>query len=156
MAFRAGTVDLGGVRGQVVEDVALARALAADGRRVEMYAAPDLLATRMFEDLGDAWRGWGRSLALPGVEPPQRQIADAVMIAATTALPLVRLLIRRADLLDGAALAMRLGTLAGTRRTYRRVGAVYWLSPLADPLAVLALGIGSVRRGSTWRGRRYA
>jgi dolichol-phosphate mannosyltransferase len=63
---------------------------------------------------------------------------------------------RRTDAMDVVALAVRLGTLAGTRRSYRTVGPVYWLSPLADPLAAVALGRGIARRTSTWRGRRYA
>jgi dolichol-phosphate mannosyltransferase len=155
MAFRRGTVTLVDVAGQVVEDVALARRLAADGRRVAMYPAPDLLVTRMFEDFVDTWRGWGRSLSLPGVEPMTRQVGDLVLLAATTVLPLARLVARRADPVDAAALAMRFGTLVGTRRSYHQVDAVYWLSPLADPVAAVALAAGMWRRGTTWRGRRY-
>ena len=156
MAFRPGAVSMATVRGHVVEDVALARSLAATGTATAMYPAPDLLVTRMFEDLADTWRGWGRSLALPGVEPGLRQLADFVLVTATMVSPVVRLVTRRSDAVDVVALAMRLGTLAGTRRSYRTVGPVYWLSPLADPLAAVALGRGIARRTSTWRGRRYA
>ena len=57
------------VRGEVVEDIALARRMAHDGARVGFLDAGEMLEVRMFESLGDTWRGWGRSLALPGVEP---------------------------------------------------------------------------------------
>ena len=54
------------VAGQVVEDVALARHLAGREWRVAMLDGHQLLTTRMYESLADTWRGWGRSLALPG------------------------------------------------------------------------------------------
>ena len=155
MGFRRGTVRLDAVAGHVVEDVALARSLAAAGRLVAMYTGPDLLVTRMFEDFGDTWRGWGRSLALPGVEPRARQFGELALLAATMVLPATRLLTRRADPLDVVAVALRLGTLAGTRRSYREVGPVYWLSPLADPFAVAAVAVSTLRRGNRWRGRSY-
>ena len=64
---------------------------------------------------------------------------------------------RLGDLLDAGLLALRLGTLAGTRRAYVRTDAPYWLSPLADPLAAAAIARGIVRRGrQTWRGRDYS
>ena len=47
--------------GEVVEDIALARRLANDGWSVGFLDAADLLTVRMFESLGDAWTGWGRS-----------------------------------------------------------------------------------------------
>ena len=155
MGFRRGTVQLDVVAGHVVEDVALARSLAGSGRKVAMYTGPDLLVTRMFEDLGDTWRGWGRSLALPGVEPRPRQLGELALLIATLVVPPARLLARRGDVVDLAALAMRLGTLGGTRRSYRQVGPVYWLSPLADPCAVAAVAVSTLRRSNRWRGRSY-
>ena len=61
-------LDRGGlaaVAGHLVEDVALARAMAYDGAGVEFLDATELLTVRMFESFHDVWRGWGRSLALP-------------------------------------------------------------------------------------------
>jgi dolichol-phosphate mannosyltransferase len=115
-----------------------------------------LLSTRMFETFSDAWRGWARSLALPGVEPLPRQIADTLVVALAQALPLHRLLLRRGDVVDVALLALRLGTLAGTAGAYERRGVAYWASPLADAPAVAALVTGVVRRRrQRWRGRTY-
>jgi dolichol-phosphate mannosyltransferase len=153
-------LDLGGmalVRGQVVEDVALSRRLASDGWRVAFLDASDLLTVRMFESFRDAWTGWGRSLALPQVEPRRRQLLDLTVIVLAQVLPLPRLVLRRGDLLDVALVAARVGTLAGTRRAYTRADAPFWLSPLADPLAAISLARGIVRRGrQTWRGRTYS
>jgi dolichol-phosphate mannosyltransferase len=145
------------VRGEVVEDIALARRLASDGWRVGFLDAGELLTVRMFESFEDVWTGWGRSLALPGVETRRRQLVDLAVVAVTQVLPIPRLLLRRGDAVDLALAALRLGTLAGTRRAYTRIDAAYWLSPLADPLAAVAIGRGIARRGrQTWRGRSYA
>jgi dolichol-phosphate mannosyltransferase len=66
------------------------------------------------------------------------------------------LLLRRGDLVDAGLLALRLGTLAGTRRAYTRTDAAYWASPLADPIAAAAIARGIARRGrQVWRGRSY-
>jgi len=151
----SGAMEL--VRGDVVEDLALARRLATDGHRVGFLDASDLLTVRMFESLGDAWSGWGRSLALPGVEPRRRQLFDLAIIVLAQVLPIPRLLLGRGDVIDVVFAVARLGTLAGTRRAYERNDAAYWLSPLADPVAAVAIARGIARRGrQTWRGRSYA
>jgi|694.fasta_scaffold84532_2 dolichol-phosphate mannosyltransferase len=154
---------LSAVGGQVVEDVALARHLAAQGWAVAMLDGAALLSTRMFEDLGHTWRGWARSLALPGVEPLLRQVLDLAGLVLAQALPVLRLVARRADVVDFVLLVTRLGTLGGTAPAYalpRRAHRVaYALSPLADPVAVTAVAVGVARpllgRRHTWRGRTY-
>ena len=144
------------VAGEVVEDVALARDLARRGRSVAFLDATELLTVRMFESFEETWTGWGRSLALPGVEARPRQAFDLVVVALSQTLPLPRLLLRRGDPLDVALLAVRLGTLVGTRSAYRRNDLAYWLSPLADVVSTVALGRGIVRGvRQTWRGRTY-
>jgi dolichol-phosphate mannosyltransferase len=151
-----GTGGMESVRGEVVEDIALARLLASAGWRVGFLDAGELLTVRMFESFEDVRSGWGRSLALPGVEPRNRQLFDLGVVVITQVLPIPRLLLRRGDAVDLALAALRLGTLAGTRRAYTRIDAAYWLSPLADPLAAVAIGQGIARRGrQTWRGRSY-
>jgi dolichol-phosphate mannosyltransferase len=143
------------VREHTVEDVALARHVAASGGRVAFLDASSLLGVRMFETFADTWRGWGRSLALPDVEPRWRQCADVATLSAVQALPLVRVLAGRGDVVDLAALLVRAGTLAGTRRAYAGAGVASWLSPLADPLAVAAVARGTLTRRRVWRGRSY-
>ena len=144
------------VRREVVEDIALARHLATEGQRVGFLDASDLLDVRMFESFSDVLVGWGRSLALPGVEPPRRQLADLAVVLLAQVVPLPRLLMRRGDVVDAGLLALRLGTLVGTRRAYGRIDAAYWASPLADPIAAAAIARGIARRGrQVWRGRTY-
>jgi dolichol-phosphate mannosyltransferase len=134
----------------IVEDVALVRALATAGFAVAFLDAGDLLTVRMYESATEAWRGWGRSLSLPGVDSIGRRIAGVgVVIVAQTAPPL-RLLARRGDVLDVALLAVRIGTLAGTVRGYRRRGVAYWLSPTADLAATAALALTPSGNGR-WR-----
>lgn len=137
----------------MVEDVALARERAGRGRRVGFLDAATLLQVQMYDDAGEAWRGWGRSLALPGVETRGRQAFDAVTVAMVQGLPMVRLLAGRADVIDLVAGLLRLGTLVGTARAYRPRRRTYWLSPLADPVAVAALLRGIMRPDQPWRGR---
>lgn len=160
MTFRRSRLlDAGGMKpvaGEVVEDVALARHLSTAGWSVGFLDAADLLTVRMFESLNDTWIGWGRSLALPGVEPAGRQLFDLAVVLLAQALPLPRLLLRRGDVIDVVLLANRLGTLVGTRRTYDRADLAYWSSPLADLVSVAAIAGGIARRGTqTWRGRTY-
>lgn len=144
------------VRGDVVEDLALARRLATDGQRVRFLDASELLGVRMFESLSDVWNGWGRSLALPGVEPRRRQLTDLAIVVLAQVLPIPRLLLRRGDVIDVVLAATRLGTLVGTRRAYERTDAAYWSSPLADAVAAVAIARSIARRGrQTWRGRSY-
>ena len=151
----AGGMD--SVRNEVVEDLALARHLAGDGHLVGFLDAGELLTVRMFESFGDAWHGWGRSLALPGVEPRRRQLVDLAVVVLAQVLPIPRLLLGRGDVVDAVLALTRIGTLAGTRSAYERTDAAYWLSPLADPVAAVAIARGIARRGrQTWRGRSYA
>jgi dolichol-phosphate mannosyltransferase len=145
------------VHSEVVEDLALARAMATDGQLVGFLDARELLTVRMFESFGDAWRGWGRSLALPGVEPGRRQLIDLAIVVLTQVLPIPRLVLGRGDVVDVVLALTRIGTLVGTRRAYERTDAAYWLSPVADPVAAAAIARGIARRGrQTWRGRSYA
>jgi len=159
MAVRRRTLlDAGGFRPvghHTVEDVALVRTMATAGFAVAFLDASDLLTVRMYETAGAAWRGWGRSLSLPGVDPLPRRLAGLLVVTLTQALPLVRLAARRADAVDVVLLAVRLGTLAGTAASYRPRGAAYWLSPTADVAAVAALARGTFTRRQVWRGRTY-
>ncbi len=159
MAGRRATLlaagGFGAVGHHTVEDIALVRAMATAGFAVDFLDASALLTVRMYERAGAAWRGWGRSLALPGVDGTARQLGELAVVVAAQALPLWRLLAGRADAIDAALVLARLGTLAGTAGAYDRRGAAYWLSPLADGAAVAALVRGIVARRQTWRGRRY-
>ncbi len=163
MVFRrdwfVGSGGFGAARGASEEDVAFARLVARRGHRVAFLEANELLSVRAYEGFGDTWRGWGRSIGLPSVTPPTQRLVDVAVLACTMPLPWLRLAARRGDLVDAIAIACRLGTLVGTRRTYATAAdnlgarAAYWLSPFADSLAWLLVAIGSLPMRRTWRGR---
>jgi dolichol-phosphate mannosyltransferase len=157
MVFRRALFDetFRSVSGQVVEDVAWARQLAGDGSSVRFLDAGESLVVSMYDSFFDTWCGWGRSIGLPGVERRSRQLVDLAVLAVVLPLPLLRILIRRADTIDAFLLAIRFGVLVGTRRALLRPGVEFWLSPVADAPAWLALAVSSIRRRQVWRDRSY-
>ena len=148
--------DAGGwarVQGSLVEDLALARTLRADGWRVAFADAADLLDVRMYESAGETWRGWGRSLMGVGVTSPAWLAADlALLWVAAAALPRAVLLRRRHAI---PLAALRLALLGALARTYRPRGLAFWLSPLLDLPVTARLSWSVVRPDRTWRGRTY-
>jgi hypothetical protein len=143
------------VRGEIIEDVALVRALVADGRRVEMFDGTRLLTVQMFDGFYDTLRGWGRSISLSQVDRPLRQWLDLATTAFTLVAPLWLLVLGGATPVSALLLLARLGTLLGTTRTYERKGIGYWLSPLADIVAWLVVLRGVLAPSREWRGRKY-
>ena len=136
-----------------VEDVALARWLAGRGRRVAFVDACDLVEVEPYDSLVATWSGWGRSLGLSGVDGVLRRTLDVVVLTLVMPVPLVRMLVGRADVIDVVAAALRAGTLVGTRRAFTRTGAAFWCSPLADIASVASLATSVVQRRHRWRGR---
>jgi dolichol-phosphate mannosyltransferase len=143
------------VRDSLIEDVALARYTAGLGWNVGFLDASELLTVNMHESARDAWTGWGRSLPLGGVASRREQGAGLAVVWLAQALPILRLITRRADKLDAIALTLRIGTLFGTRRAYNDPPNTYWLSPLADPLVAARLTQSTLRPERNWRGRQY-
>jgi dolichol-phosphate mannosyltransferase len=142
------------VRGSLVEDVALARALRADGWRLRFVDAAALLDVRMYESAAETWRGWGRSLMAGEASGTAWLVADLAVLWLAMALPLPRLLLRRRPL-DAAFVAVRLALLAGLARSYAPRGAGFWLSPLADVPVAARLTASVLRPERAWRGRTY-
>jgi dolichol-phosphate mannosyltransferase len=140
----------------MTDDAAQARALARRGWRVTFRDGGDLVAVDMHDSATATWREWGRSLALADVTPAARQAADLAVVWLTLGLPPLRALTGRAGRLDAALIALRVLMAAALRAAYARGGPAYWLSPLADPPAALALTKSALRPARTWRGRTYA
>ncbi|MGA0122358.1 MAG: glycosyltransferase, partial [Gaiellales bacterium] len=150
------------VRAHMTEDVALARHLVRTGWRVGMADAAPLLVVDMHASGREAWREWGRSLALPGVASGREQALDILTLLLTLALPPWLLI---AALLVGSwwvavpslvLLAVRLLFHVALRSAYDHPGRLYWLAPLADGAAVVRLIASAVRPNRRWRGRTYA
>ncbi|WP_344859310.1 glycosyltransferase family 2 protein, partial [Planomonospora alba] len=143
------------VRGHMTDDVALARALAADGWAVGFLDAGGLLEVDMHESAAGVWREWGRSLPLADVTSPARQAADLAVVWLAAALPVLRLLAGRPTRLDLGLLAVRLLLAGALRGSYRRPGPGVLLAPLLDPAAALRLTAATLRPVRRWRGRTY-
>lgn len=158
-------------RASFSDDVTLSRHYAARGWRVGFLDGSRLYVVRSYTSLRHMWREWGRSIDLRDSTPPARQLADLVFLALAQAAPLLVL----ASAATGAAgtlglaaaplaavvsvsvllLVVRVLLLPALAGSYERPGLGFWLSPLADPLAVLRVALSTVRRPTRWRGRAY-
>jgi dolichol-phosphate mannosyltransferase len=114
------------------------------------------------------WREWGRSIDLRDSTTRARQMVDTLLLVLAMGLPLPVLLalalravtgppnvIDALFAINAAFVLIRLGLLGALARSYERPGVTFWLSPLADPLAVFRVLVSTVRRPRSWRGRRY-
>ncbi len=147
------------VRGETIEDVALVRLVASMGWSVAMLDGSKLLTVRMFESFTDTWNGWGRSLSLASVDNVRRVFGQSIVLMLAQVAPLWMLVLGLCTPVSIALLLVRIGTLFGMRRAYVQHSLWYWLSPLADTLALIALFRGLIRqvfgRKAIWRGRTY-
>lgn len=147
--------------GEIVEDVALARRLAASGEPVGFYEAGDLVEVAMYRGAADAWRNWTRSLPMRddswGWAGPLGLVE--ILLVQAAPLPLLLWLASRGQggtllgRLNLLLVFVRLGVLAGTARAYAAPPPAYWLSPVSDLPVALALPFQAVRTRHVWRGR---
>lgn len=142
----------GAVRGEVLEDIALLRAVKRAGGRGVVVDGSSLAGTRMYDGWAALADGYAKSLwsALGG--SPAGSLAAGALLAAVWVVP--PLSGTRAGLVGYAA------GVAGRAVTAARTGGRVWPDSLAHPVSVLvldALLVRSVldrRRGRlTWRGR---
>ncbi|HEV8320886.1 MAG TPA: glycosyltransferase family A protein [Myxococcota bacterium] len=173
MARRAAYEALGGherVRGEVNDDVALARHAKAAGYRVRVAGNSGLVRTRMYGSPRQAWNGWTRNFL--GTLQSGRALAAA--LAATLALFVLpwagfaacaALALRAGPSWNGAALAWGaalLATHAGMWVVYATFGCPAAASLLYLAGAIFVAGVAAsalgraVRKTRTvWHGARY-
>ena len=156
-------------RASFADDVTLARHLARRGERVGFLDGSRLYLVRSYRSAGEMWREWGRSLDLRQATSAARQWTDVVFLTAVQALPLPTLAVlgvaawasplapaaRLLAAVNGVLLGIRLLLLRPLSHSYDGPGASFWLSWLADPLAVARIVLSTVRRRRQWRGRSY-
>ncbi len=143
------------VRDEVVEDVALARAVKRSGGRAVPAAGAALAECRMYDGWAAMREGYGKSLwASVGGSPAASVAAAAVLTAVGVVPPLAALAGSRAGLLGWAA------GVAGRAVSAAVTGGRVWPDALAHPVSLLALdallvrSVAGRRRGTlTWRGR---
>ena len=75
------------VAGEVLEDVALARRVKRSGRRIAFADGADLIAARMYTDLGAIRRGWTKNLYALRDRRPSRALGSAAELALTAVWP---------------------------------------------------------------------
>ncbi|MEM6521833.1 MAG: 2'-O-glycosyltransferase CruG [Cyanobacteria bacterium P01_D01_bin.71] len=155
------------------DDVTLARHAAQTGAKVGFWDGSQLLKVRMYEGLQETWQEWGRSLDLKDASSTRQLCGDLWFLTCVQALPWLVLPILLWGLtsenptlpvqlslglnasLIAARIAMQLAILSSYDLSQAPNRWAFWLSPLADPLAVLRIWLSSLRTPKTWRGRQY-
>lgn len=172
LARRAALDAAGGyapARSSFSDDVTLARHYATQGYRVGFLDGSRLYRVRSYESLRQMWREWGRSIDLRDSTTRWGLVLDIAFLTLVQAIPLpivVALALGRSGampnvitvmgVVNACLLLIRVLVLAALRHSYDRPGLTFWLSPLADPLAVLRVAISALRRPTRWRGREYS
>ncbi|MEO1146116.1 MAG: 2'-O-glycosyltransferase CruG [Cyanobacteria bacterium J06638_22] len=155
------------------DDVTLAREAARQRATVGFLDGAKLLQVRMYDGVADLWEGWGRSLDLKDAATVAQKWGDLAFLLAVQGLPFLALLVFGgllatgiqspmlwlAFVVNGTLVAMRVAFLIAILSAYDRQSRqgfwAYWLSPLADPLAVFRIFLSSIRTPKQWRGRVY-
>ena len=176
MLFKASTYrQIGGHRalaGEVVEDLAFARAIKAGGHRLRYLLGLDAVDLRMYSDLAALWEGWTKNWFLGLDQDPVKALAAALVGVLMFTVPWLLLpaslvLLWLQPLLASAWwLVLALASLAILQQLLRRlwtrsnfdVPLSYWGLMGAGGLLVGAIGPVSIwrtrtGRGGTWKGR---
>jgi dolichol-phosphate mannosyltransferase len=122
----------------------------------------------MYTSFAETWKEWGRSLDLKDAATPSQTWGDCFLLLAVQGLPLPILIYLVffaspseifGNLLlgiNGFLVLVRIALNAGIKSSYCEVGFWYWLSPLADPLAVFRIWLSASTKPKQWRGRTYS
>lgn len=158
------------------DDVTLARYAATQGFKVGFLDGAKVMRVRMYEGAKETWQEWGRSLDLKDATSVSQLWGDLGLLLGTQGLPLFLVPILALCWLRGYAfptltaalalnlflLAIRFALLWAIAPSYYRdknpspAARLFWLSPLADPLAVLRIFLSAFQKPTQWRGRIYA
>jgi len=176
MLFQASTyARIGGHRalaGEVVEDLALARAIKAGGYRLRYLLGLDAVNLRMYSDLAALWEGWTKNWFLGLDRDPIKALGASLVVVLMFTLPWLLLpaslvLLWLQPLLSNAwwwlmalaalAIAQQLMLRLWTRRNFDVPLSHWWLMGIGG-LLVGAIGPVSIwrtrtGRGWTWKGR---
>lgn len=154
------------------DDVTLARQIAAAGYRVSFLDGAKVISVRMYEGAAETWREWGRSLDLKDAASRGQVWGDLALLIGTQALPIlvtpILLLADHSSPMVKIALGLNLflllvrwGMQLAVASSYHRpqklfsAAQLFWLSPFADPLAVLRILLSFLQTSIQWRGRTY-
>ncbi|MGK7885788.1 MAG: 2'-O-glycosyltransferase CruG [Crocosphaera sp.] len=161
--------------GSFCDDVTLAREAAKKGFKVGFLDGKNLIRVRMYEGVQETWKEWGRSLDLKDAASTSQVWGDLALLLLTQAAPLLLLIIfvsfwlvgynflslELAIALNLLLVIIRFALLFAVFPSYYKdkslwvKSLLFWLSPLADPLAVLRIFLSSLQTPKQWRGRSY-
>ncbi|MBV9172762.1 MAG: glycosyl transferase, partial [Chloroflexi bacterium] len=143
------------VRSEVLDDVALARALHRAGARGSVADGTPLATCRMYHGWRDLRDGYSKSL-WAALGSPAGAVAAMSLLNVAYVLPLLAALLRRSP----AGLAGYAAGVAGRAVTARATGGRVWPDSLAHPASVVVLtfltarSVVQARRGTLrWKGR---
>jgi dolichol-phosphate mannosyltransferase len=171
LSRRAKLVELNGyelAKSSFCDDVTLARAAAQRGAKVGFLDGAALMQVRMYTSMAETWKEWGRSLDLKDASTPSQTLADCLLLTAVQGLPIPLLIafliwqptsslfISILFWLNAFLVFIRCLLVFGIRTSYTEVGFWFWLSPLADPFAVIRIWISAFTKPKSWRGRTYS
>ena len=151
------------------DDVTLARHIAAQGFKVGFLDGAKIFKVCMYEGMKETWQEWGRSLDLKDAATPSQIGGELWLLLMVQGLPLpllVAFLICLAlgysslTLIVATGLSfflviIRFALLFAIAPSYQGSSLFFWLSPLADPLAVWRIFLSASTRPTRWRGRVY-
>jgi dolichol-phosphate mannosyltransferase len=157
------------------DDVTLAREAAKQGFKVGFLDGAKLIRVRMYEGIAETWKEWGRSLDLKDASSLSQLWGELALLLLTQALPFILFLLlgtcwilgydflslKLAIALNLTLLIIRYALLIAIFPSYYQDrfswprSLFFWLSPFADPLAVLRIFLSAFRRPKQWRGRIY-
>jgi dolichol-phosphate mannosyltransferase len=155
--------------GSFCDDVTLARNIAAAGYKVGFLDGSQVIKVRMYQGAKETWDEWGRSLDLKDAANPAQVWGDVLFLLCVQALPLPLLLLSGYLLYLGSnypsvmilfglntfLFLLRCFMLLAIAPSYAGSSFFFWLSPLADQLAVLRIILSSWKKPTKWRGRSY-
>lgn len=160
-------------RNSFCDDVTLARYAAQAGATVGFLDGANVLKVRMYEGALETWREWGRSLDLKDASSIAQKWGDCLFLLLVQGLPLFLTLLCGLWVshgyqtlpilallgLNASLLLIRFALLGAIAASYdfsqAKASWSFWLSPLADPLAVYRIFLSSLRKPTQWRGREY-
>ena len=166
------------VAGEVVEDVALAKATKANRGILRLYSGTDLASLRMYHSFSQLWEGWTKNIFLGLEKSLVRAGLTIFAILMLFVFPFFLLLVAFAGALDaGVRGDVPTSTSATLYFAYGSVALVYafrmivWLRLKMSPLLIWATPVGGIlvallvidsarrvltKRHWTWKGRSLA
>jgi dolichol-phosphate mannosyltransferase len=156
------------------DDVTLARNAAKQGFKVGFLDGAKVIRVRMYVGIAETWREWGRSLDLKDATTRSQLWSDLALLLLVQGLPIPLTLILGSCFSAGSSfltlqlaiglnlflVVIRFALLLAIYPSYDRdrftLSALsFWLSPFADPFAVLRIFLSAFQQPKQWRGRVY-